>query len=267
MRVVALLACKDEARFIGGCIDHLIEQGIEVHVTDDGSTDETLDIVHARLGDGVIGVERSEGGDGTFRLRRQLARKEELAATLGADWYVHLDPDEIRLAPRSDQRLVDAFAEAEDEGSNAVEFLEFVFLPTQEEPDHDHPRFLQTMRSYHPFRPRPHHRLNAWRQPPGGVDLVGHGGHEVVFPGRQVHPEPFRMRHYLFLSEEHARQKYGRRSFDPDEVALGWHGWRDGFERVRLPAASELCRHTGDDALDPSDPWGHADLERTVVLR
>ena len=67
--------------------------------TDDGSTDETLDIVHARLGDGVIGVERSEGGDGTFRLRRQLARKEELAATLGADWYVHLDPDEIRLAP------------------------------------------------------------------------------------------------------------------------------------------------------------------------
>src|SRR5689334_4755421 len=109
MRAVALLACKDEARFVGGCIDHLVQQGLEVHVIDDGSTDETLDIVQARLGEGVIGVERSTGGDGTFRLRRQLARKQELAATLGADWYLHLDPDEIRLAPRADLRMVDAF--------------------------------------------------------------------------------------------------------------------------------------------------------------
>ena len=267
MRVVALLTCKDEARFLGGCIDHLVAHGVEVHVTDDGSTDETADIARARLGEGVIAVERADGGDDTFRLRRQLARKEELAQTLGADWYLHLDPDEIRLPPRADQRLVDAFAAAEDDGANAVEFLEFLFLPTQEAPDHDHPRFLETMRSYHPFRPRPHHRLNAWRQPAGGVDLIGHGGHEVVFPDRRVHPVPFRMRHYLFLSRDHARRKYGRRQFDPDEVALGWHGWRSRLEDVRLPAAAELRDYVGDDALDPSAPWGHADLERTVVQR
>src|SRR5215213_10113760 len=122
------------------------------------------------------------------------------------------------------------------------------------------------MRSYRPFRPRTHHRLNAWRQPPGGVDLVSHGGHEVVFADRRVHREPFRMRHYLFLGRDHARRKYGERAFDPDEVAVGWHGWRNGFGQLRLPSAAELRRYEGDDALDPSDPWDHTDLERAVVL-
>src|SRR5215213_4343817 len=103
------------------------------------------------------------------------------------------------------------------------------------------------MRSYRPFRPRTHHRLNAWRQPPSGVDLVSHGGHEVVFPDRRVHREPFRMRHYLFLGRD--------------------HGWRNGFGQLRLPSAAELRRYEGDDALDPSDPWDHTDLERAVVLR
>ena len=265
MRVVALLAVKDEERFIGDCIDHLVAQGVEVHVTDDGSTDGTVDLVTERLGSGVIDLDRSGTPDGTFRLREQLARKQELAATLGADWYIHCDPDEVRLAPRADVRLVDAIAEADDAGANAIEFLEFVFLPTQDDPDHDHPGYQATMRSYHPFRPRLHQRLNAWRQPPGGVDLVSHGGHEVQFPGRRVHTEPFRMRHYLFLSPTHAKAKYGRRRFAADELALGWHGWRSRPDEFRLPARRELRTYVGDDELDPSDPWGHADLERAVI--
>ena len=37
------------------------------------------------------------------------------------------------------------------EGYNAVDFLEFTFVPTREHPDHDHPRYQETMRGTTPF--------------------------------------------------------------------------------------------------------------------
>src|SRR4029450_4028264 len=39
VRIVALIAAYNEARFIGGCLDHLHEQGVETYLCDNGSTD------------------------------------------------------------------------------------------------------------------------------------------------------------------------------------------------------------------------------------
>jgi hypothetical protein len=36
-------------------------------------------------------------------MREILRRKEALASELEADWFLHLDPDEIPLGPRSGQ--------------------------------------------------------------------------------------------------------------------------------------------------------------------
>jgi hypothetical protein len=72
------------------------------------------------------------------------------------------------------------------------------------------------------------------------------------------------MRHYLFLSPQHAIEKYVRRTYDPAEVARGWSGWRSGLrpEMVRLPSGAELRTYTGDDTLDPRGPWTEHYLSR-----
>jgi glycosyltransferase involved in cell wall biosynthesis len=253
---VALLSAYNEERFAAGCIEHLIAEGLMVYVIDDGSTDATAEIVRSYLGRGVIGLERRERGH-NVDLEALLQRKEELAMTLEADWILSCDFDEMRISPWPGVTLRDAIARVEAEGYNAVNFQEFTFVPTREEPDHDHPRFWETMRSYYPFAPVSHHQVKCWRKPNERVELVWSGGHRVRFAGLRLYPESFPMKHYLFLSPEHAGRKYGWRSHPQSALARGWHGWREGYsaDTLDLPYASELRHYVDDSQLDANSPW------------
>jgi hypothetical protein len=263
MRVIALLATYNEARFIGAQLEHLAAHGIEAYLIDNESTDDTVAIAERHLGRGLASIETLPR-DGVSRLRVRLARKEELAASLDADWFIHLDADEFRLAPRSGQRLADALAEVDALGYNAVTFQEFTFLPTRESPDHDHPAFQRTMRWYFPFTPFFPHRLSAWKRQPRPVDLTWLAGHIVRFPGLRMYPRAFPMRHYLSLSVEHAMRKYACMRYDEEEIRQGVHArWRGRMYGtpaatdpglLRLPSARELRVYTGDDALDARWP-------------
>ena len=190
-RVVALIASYNEERFIAPCIEHLVDQGVEVYLIDNESTDRTVAAAEAYLGNGLIGIETFKTGE-DFSLTAQLERKEELAATIDADWFMHGDPDEFRLPPPSSGSLVEAFAEVDRAGYNAVNFLEFTFLPTVEAPDHDHVGFQATMRHYYPFQPCFPHLLKAWKRQPDRVQLVPSAGHRVRFPGLRMFPARLR---------------------------------------------------------------------------
>lgn len=264
--VIAILATYNEERFIAGCLEHLIGQGVEVHLIDNASTDRTVEIAERYLKRGVVGIENLPR-QGVFDLQVQLERKEQLAATLEADWFIHVDTDEIRLPPRSNRTLAQAFAEVEARGYNAVNFLEFAFVPTREAPDHDHPHFQRTMRWYYPFAPVFPHRLNAWKRQPKKVDLAHWAGHRVRFSGLRMYPESFKMRHYLFLSAPHLLEKYGTRGHSAAEVQKGWQGWRSRLvaERIELPSQKALRTYSSDDELDGSDPSTHHVCEAWAV--
>ncbi len=257
MRVVAVLATYNEARFISSCLDDLLRQGIDVYLLDNSSTDETVAIARTFLGRGVIEIE-SCPRQGQYSWRPLLERKERVFATVDADWVMHVDADEIRRCPpHLGRSLPEAFAEVERQGYNAVNFREFTFTPTREAPDHDHPDFLETMRWYYPFEPSgPPSQVKAWKRQRDPVDLAGSAGHHVSFPGARVYPEPFPMRHYMFLSVSHAVRKYVERRYDPAEVAAGWHRARAALraEHITLPAQSELRYFVSDDQLDASNP-------------
>jgi hypothetical protein len=256
VRVVALIASHDEERFIGGCIEHLHGQGVDTYLIDDGSTDRTVEIAERYWGRGLIGLER-RSWDGVYRLRRLLERKEELTASLDADWFLHHDPDEIRLSPHPDITMADALAEVDRQGFNAVNFMEFTFVPTRESPNHDHPWFRETMRWYYPFSRGYAHQVKAWKRQPQPVRLAESGGHVLDFPGLAICPVSFPMKHYQFLSREHAVRKYVQRVYDPEALAMGWHGGRATLrlEDVALPGRSDLRESVDRHHLDPSDPW------------
>ena len=253
-RVVALVAAYNEERLLPSCIEHYRWHGVGVYVIDNESTDATRAIAERYLGAGVVGIESFPRG-GAAPWEALLRRKEELAGELDADWFLHCDPDEVRLPPHSGTTLAAALAAEERRGFNAVNFLEFTFVPTRESPDHDHPRFLATMRWYYCFSPGFPWRLNAWKKT-AGVELAASGGHLVSFPGLAMSPTVFPMRHYLFLSRAHAIEKYVQRRYLAAEVERGWHGWRARLvaEAIELPSQRELSHYTGDDTLDASRP-------------
>ena len=255
MRVIALLATYNEQRFIANCIEHLWRNGVETYLIDNDSTDRTLESAERYRGRGLVGTERLPR-DGYSRLRERCERKEVLALELDADWFVHLDADEIRLPPSPRQTLREAFEEVERQGCNAVDFQEFVFVPTRESPDHDHAGYPETMRWYYPFLPWSPHRLNAWKRQPARVDLAWSAGHQVRFPGLTMYPRPFPMRHYMYLSVAHAIRKYVPLRYDPQAVERGWHGKRVALraEDIGLASAADLRVFGGDAVLDASQP-------------
>lgn len=275
MRVIAIVAAWNEERYVGGFIEHLASHGVETYLIDNESTDRTAEIAESYRGRGLAGLESLLRPQG-MNLRTLLLRKEELALELDADWLVHADADEIRLPPRSGETLAEALARVDAEGYNAVHFQEFTFLPTQEAPDHDHACFQETMRSYYPVLPRFPHRLNAWKRQPERVELAWRGGHEVRFPGRRAYPTEFKLRHYLFLSREHAIQKYGYRDHHPSGAEAGWHGWRrkvqtpkarENPELLVLPSERDLRVYTTDDELDASNPLKRHEWMRNWLRR
>lgn len=275
MKIVAILASYNEQRFIRACLENYLQQGIDVYLLDNDSTDDTLTIAREYLGRNLIGIERIPR-HGMYQWRKILMRKEQLADEIQADWLMHADPDEIRVAPHSAQTLAQAFAEVDRQGYNAVNFMEYTFLPVRESPDHDNAEFQKTMRWYYPFAPRHPHQIKAWKKQnsrwPGtrvffrelirnrrwkvpSVNLLDTGGHVVQFPGIRLYPVDFKLKHYIVLSLEHAIQKYVRKSFDPKEIA-GAHGWRATAKEheFRLPSQSQMRPYLSDDELDASNP-------------
>jgi hypothetical protein len=268
LRVVALLATYNEARFIENAIQRLAEQGIDVYLIDNQSTDGTLDLAKRHLGAGLAGFE-SLPRDGTYRWRDILRRKEELAYTLEADWFLHVDADEVRPPPHSEITVAQAIGVVQRLGYNAIDFQEYTFVPTREAPDHDHSNYERTMRWYYPFRNMEPHLVRAWRKQPGVVSLAASGGHEVQFPGRLRYPDCFPMRHYLFLSAGHLQRKYGERNFAVEEVAAGWHTWRAHVTRnnIDLPSQRDLRSYLSDEELDSEGSWTRHWVDQQVSRR
>ncbi len=59
MRIIAILASYNERRFIRACLEHYLQQDIEVYLLDNDSTDETIDIASEYLGRNLIQIERT----------------------------------------------------------------------------------------------------------------------------------------------------------------------------------------------------------------
>ena len=113
------------------------------------------------------------------------------------------------------------------------------------------------MRHYYPFLPWFPHRLNAWKRQEQRVDLTWMGGHRVRFDGIRMAPGSLAMRHHLFLSVEHAVEKYVHSGgYVQGAVEAGWHAWRSRLqaELISLPSEAELRRYVSDQLLDRSEP-------------
>ena len=106
-RVVALMSAFNEGDIISPVIQHLVENGVEVYLLDNCSTDDTVEQASQWLGKGLLEIERFPRDDddrygraaGRYDWTAILLRKEELARTLDADWLIHHDADEVREAP------------------------------------------------------------------------------------------------------------------------------------------------------------------------
>lgn len=231
-RIVALMTVYNEGDLIRPVIGDLIANGIDVYLLDNASTDDTVEQASHWLGKGLLHIESYPRDSGfperterEFALKDILRREEEVAAHLGADWYLHVDADEFRESPWEGLTLSQAIRKAESEGYSAINYELYNFRPTGD----DFPRGGDPRRFLTHWEPGDWFdsvQIKTWKHPGTRVDLANTGGHNVQFPGRKVCPVPFILRHYPIRGEEHGRRKiFGERfgRFSEAERAQGWH--------------------------------------------
>lgn len=257
LRIVALLAAYNEGDVIYHVIGDLVKSGVEVYFIDNNSTDNTVAEAGRWLGKGLIHIERFPQDSGfpavdgqEYVWRDILQRKEQLAASLGADWYLHTDADEFRESPWPGLNLAEAIQRVDQLGYSAINFELLNFRPTDNSfvPGSDVREHLLYCEGAKPFDAV---QLKAWKNPGKPVDLASTGGHCVRFAGRRIFPTRFLLRHYPIRSEAHGRQKVFRdrqNRFNAAERKLGWHVQYDEFlagksEFLHDPAS--LIRYDG----------------------
>lgn len=233
-RVVGLAGAYNEEDVIESFLEHTIAQGLEVILLDNWSTDKTAARAAAFLGRGLIRIEKfpPEGPTATHEWHRMLQRKEALARETDANWFVHLDPDEIRESPWPEVPMREALYRAEMDGFNAINHICATFPPVGDGYRDDQPLAGQ-FRSFHfPTFPAYFLQIRAWKRQEGEFECAESGGHDATFPGRRISPFKFLLRHYPIRSQEHGMRKvFGERlpRFSPALRARGWHVHYDGM--------------------------------------
>jgi hypothetical protein len=196
------------------------------------------------MGKGITRIEQLPY-NGSFELMTILKHKENLAEKIDADWYIHNDADEIREAPMPPYKtLCEGIQDVDRMGYNAIDFDEFVFLPTSNEECYENTDFVREMRYYYFYKTGLLRQVKAWKNLKRRIDLTSWAGHQVLFRGRKIFPEKFIYRHYMTLSKNHAIKKYGEMVYSKYEVEkLRWHIGRTGFRKdnVVFPQKKDMC--------------------------
>ncbi len=250
MRVAAILCTRNEELHVESTLRDLIAEGVEVAMIDHNSTDGTLAIAKAFLGRGLISIEHL-AFDGIFSLTTQLQAKWELAERLNHDWLIHVDADEWLMGPSIDQTLVEAIGQADRDCYNCINFNEFVFVPGPGE-DLTACDYRRASTRYYFFCPKHPFTVRAWKND-GTLDNRRNAGHFIDGEVR-LSPIDFHMRHFIFLSEQHARKKYLTRRFAQEEIERGWHG-------DKLRATSENLVFSDDARIRKLSHWTSRDFD------
>jgi hypothetical protein len=269
-RVIALMSAYNEGDIISPVIQHLIENGVEVYLLDNRSTDDTVAQATRWLGKGLIQIEtfpadastQYADAAGRYDWTAILRRKEELALALDADWFIHHDADEIRDSPWSSVTIKEALRFVDSVDYNCVDFRVFEFPPIDDgfRQGMDPAAYFTRFRDAKEFDQL---QLKGWKKRHGPVSLIRFGGHDVEFEGRRVFPIPFLLRHYPVRGQTHGRRKVfeeRKRRFAPEERAKSWH---IQYDHIQDEAHIFLV---DPETLRPFD-LGHARLEAQLWNR
>lgn len=222
MKIVALLAVRNEELMLAHCLEHLYQQGIETYLIDYHSSDRTLEIAKTFQNRGLLQIE-SQPFSGKFDLETMLQRKEQLAKKINADWFLNVDADQIRKAPAPYLTLKEAFQAVTQQGYNAIAFDEWVYIPRNDTESFETTDYVETMQYGYRYQPRENHRIDAWAATKK-INLQKDWGYRVRFKNQKIFPTPFQLHHYMALSRTHALAKYGSRIFTKNIIINSkWH--------------------------------------------
>ena len=241
--VCAIMSTFNEEDIIEETVSNLIDQGVDVYILDNNSTDKTVDRISKFVGNGLVNIEKVvyyENGKEIYSWSAILERKSELSQTLDYDWFIHTDADEIRKSPWPGVNLKDGIKAVDDLGYNLINFKLFDFKLTKSTPKNGSTEqrliFFSEHESFNSIQ------VKAWKKSPK-VDLVSMAGHLAIIDRPKLFPIRFILKHYPVRSIEQGTKKIlleRLARFSQEEKKHGWHIQYDQHARDAHKIAKEL---------------------------
>jgi glycosyltransferase involved in cell wall biosynthesis len=228
MKVISIINVIDEEEYIAKVLGNTVEQGMVPIVINNGGSDRVLDIVRE------WGVQIFDHITPTFELQDLISFGVGVAKSLGCDWYVLTDADEL-METYDGRTIADVIEEEDAKGYNCINFDSYSFWATVDD-DMDEPDFAKRILHY-TFFDIPY--IRAVKNSP---EITLDHPHT---PGGELRLSPVSMviRHYKFLDADQGRRKVlaRRARYDPWDLSQGSHthykhiGVADGYY-VLVPA-------------------------------
>ena len=241
IRIVAALVVRNERPYLGNCLRHLIENGLDYVIVDNDSTDETRDLLQQPYyAKHMLGY-RTHPYRGCMDWISLMRARQDAADNIEADWILYVSADEIMHPYTADETLSTAIERTDATGFDVIDFNEFVFLPIEKDYMPDQKGF-QSLRHYYFFEPSSPPRLMRARKKHLQLSHIEGAGHVLSGAPFRLSSETFALRHYMFRDQAHAFEKYARRVYAPEEVARGWHwhGFQHPVRNFAFPPANQL---------------------------
>jgi hypothetical protein len=105
---MAVLAVRNEQFAIYNCLRHLMRNGIDFAIVDNGSTDATRSIIESTQFKSSLRDIQTVPFDGVFDWEQLLIAQEKLIREHEADWVILLGADEIMHSYRAGETLSEA---------------------------------------------------------------------------------------------------------------------------------------------------------------
>lgn len=232
VNAIAISWVYNEADIVGWCIDHLLEQGVDVMILDNWSDDGSYELVdrYTKTHPTQVYLARwPSAPPETTSWWDMLKVSEETALAFHGsyDWIIHQDADEFSYSTHPGERLIDAIQRIDDAGYTAIDHEMHIYKPVPVYDGSLDPRttFTELYENHETKIAEQLRELKIFRQPPTRVDLAHNGGHTVRFLGCNVAPERFIKRHYPLRSPEHAARKIASRKsrWSASDFARRWH--------------------------------------------
>ena len=227
-RVVAFMAAYNEEDIVVQSIKQWTDQGINVHILENWSTDSTYDLAKQMEAQLPVTVERfpSEGPSQYFNWGAMLERIESLSREIKADWFVRRGADEVLTPPWPGMSYRDCLYLVDQAGFNCLDHTVIEFHPVDDgfEPGTNHEEYFK----HFDFEKHPSISLQrkAWKNCGRLISTVPSGGHDIPFEGRRIYPFKFLAKHYPVRSQKHGEKKIfqeRKARWNPAERAKGWH--------------------------------------------
>jgi len=210
MKIIGMLPVYNDEDVIQEVLEHLISQGLELVVLDNGSTDKTFEICKKFLNHGVLELHQYKAS-GTYlsQWHTILRMLYDMALRQSPDWIIRSDSDEILESGKKNLTLKEAITQADKEGNNLIQFNRFDFFMTDN--DNDNAKSIKEKLCYYSYDGD--YLYRTWKYIPG-ITIGYHGGHLPIFPDEvkyKVCPRKFVLRHYPFRSKEQVEKKKANR--------------------------------------------------------